>query len=220
MQRLAGVIFDMDGTLGDTVYVSVEAIVRTAAYFSGKAYTHQEIIDRFGPTEQGILQDLLPQDVWAQSYAYFLTQYETIHQKGSYGLYPGIPAILDLLQAHHVRMAIVTGKGADSAAISLRHFGAAPYFDYMETGFLQGGYKERSMQTILDRWQLPASHTYYVGDAPADVTSARKAGVHPISVAWADSADANQLAAQQPLALFRQPAEFEQWLTARLNGHV
>lgn len=214
---IRGVIFDLDGTLGDTVFVSVEAIVRAVHKHTGKTYTHPEIIDRFGPTEIGIIKKLVPDDVWEASCQTFYEEYKNIHQKHQIGAYPGIRSILDLLSAHKIRQAIVTGKGAEPAHISLDYFNLNGHFEFIETGWLHSSSKEACIKKVVEAWQIPGENVLYVGDAPSDVAIARRAGVHPISAAWADTANPAELQAQQPEALFEEVSELELWLKNQLN---
>jgi len=215
--QIKGVIFDMDGTLGDTVFVSVEAIVRAVHTHTGKSFTHPEIIARFGPSEIGIIKNLVPDQVWEAACQTFHQEYERIHQEHQIGAYPGIERILDLLAAHHIRQAIVTGKGAKSAQISLGFFQLNGYFEYIETGWQSGSSKEACINKVVEEWQIPPGNVLYIGDAPSDVTIARCAGVRPVSVAWDDTADTQELLAQQPEALFETIPELENWLKDQLT---
>lgn len=218
--RIRGAIFDMDGTLGDTVYVSVEAIVRTVYQLTKQRYAHPEIIDRFGPTEPGILRQLLPQEKWEESEQIFFAEYESIHQIQKIGAYAGIEEVLKLLKRHHIRQAIVTGKSRESAEISLRYYQLNGYFEAVETGSLAGSVKKDCIKKLVQGWQLPPDQVLYIGDAPSDVTIARSAGVCPISVAWADTADQSELEQRQPCAVFERVQDFKTWLASQLNGYV
>jgi len=218
--RIRGAIFDMDGTLGDTVFVSVEAIVRTVFQLTGQRFAHPEIINRFGPTEAGILRQLLPEEAWEASEQIFLAEYTSIHQDHTIGAYPGMSDVLDLLERHQVRQAIVTGKGRESAEISLQFFQLNGYFDAVETGSLEGSVKKECIRKVVDRWQLPPEDVLYIGDAPSDVTIARSAGVCPISVAWADTSEASQLALTKPCAVFERVQDLKTWLASQLNGQL
>jgi len=215
--NLQGVIFDMDGTLGDTVFVSVEAIVRAVHTHTGLTFTHPEIIARFGPSEPGIIKKLVPDEVWKEACRTFFEEYERIHQDHQIGAYPGIRPILDLLSEHGIRQAIVTGKGERSAHISLGYFQLNGHFEHVETGWLTGSSKEAGIKSVLSAWQIPPENAVYIGDAPADVAIARRAGVHPISAAWADTADPAELHAEQPEVLFETVAELETWLREQIN---
>jgi phosphoglycolate phosphatase/pyrophosphatase PpaX len=210
----------MDGTLGDTVFVSVEAIVRTVHQLTGQQYAHPEIIDRFGPTEPGILRQLLPQEKWEESERLFLAEYESIHQSHKIGAYAGIEEVLHLLKRHHIRQAIVTGKSRESAEISLCYYQLDGFFEAVETGSLTRSIKKDCIQKLVRGWQVPSEQVLYIGDAPSDVTIAKSAGVCPISVAWADTAELSQLEQRQPCAVFERVQDFKTWLVSQLNGHV
>lgn len=215
--QIKGIIFDMDGTLGDTVFVSVEAIVRAVNKHTGKTFTHPEVIALFGPSEIGIIKKMVPDQVWEATCQTFYEEYERIHREHKIGAYPGIENILDLLSAHHIRQAIVTGKGARSAQISLGFFQLNGHFDYVETGWVSGSSKEACINKVVDEWQILPENVLYIGDAPSDVTIARCAGVRPISVAWADTADPQELLAQEPEALFETIPDLENWLKDQLT---
>jgi HAD superfamily hydrolase (TIGR01549 family) len=216
--KIQGVIFDMDGTLGDTVFVSVEAIVRTISQLTGKRYSHPEIISHFGPTEPGILQQLLPREKWEESVRIFFREYEAIHREHHIGAYPNMQEILDLLYKYNIRQAIVTGKSHESAKISLEYYNLIDYFEVVETGSVKGSKKEDCIKKVLKLWQLPPEQVLYIGDAPSDVAIAKRAGVRPISVSWATTADPLELAQEEPDALFEDIEEFKDWLKVNLNG--
>lgn len=208
----------MDGTLGDTVFVSVEAITQTVFQLTGNHPTHEEIISMFGPSELGILRQLVPQHQWEESARIFLDHYESIHRQHQIGAFPGIEEILRLLQEHNIRQAIVTGKSRQSAEISLKCFNLKGYFDSVETGSIDGSAKKSRLQKVLKSWGFPPEDVLYIGDAPSDVRIAKSAGLRPISVAWDSTADRSQLAQQNPYAIFDQPQDLKNWLAAHLNG--
>jgi HAD superfamily hydrolase (TIGR01549 family) len=216
--QIQGAIFDMDGTLGDTVYVSVEAIIRTVFHLTGKTYTHPEIIDRFGPTEFGILQTLIPEELWQESYQIFLREYDSIHRKYKIKAYPGIQGVLDLLNRHNIRKAIVTGKSRESAEISLQYFNLETHFDAVETGSDFGSIKKDCIHKVVKIWKFPPENVLYIGDAPSDVSIAKSAGVCPVSVAWANTADRSRLALEQPCFIFERVEHFQTWLATHLDG--
>ena len=61
--NLGGLIFDLDGTLTDTLPVALAAFREAVRVYSDRSYTDEEIVARFGPTEEGMLQRLVP-DRW------------------------------------------------------------------------------------------------------------------------------------------------------------
>ena len=168
----------------------------------------------FGPSEDGIMQRLVP-DRWQECLAAYLERYEREHAQCT-APFPGLEAVFALLQHRGARLAIVTGKGAVSAAISLRYLGVARYFDVVETGSPEGGIKPASIGRVLAHWAARPDEVAYVGDATADVDAARAAGVIALAAAWAATARAEELAARGPLATFPTVADFHAWIEVNL----
>lgn len=172
----------------------------------------------FGPSEEGLIRRVLP-DHQEEGLQAFLQAYEDAHDLCT-GPFPGVLDLLQWLKANQIHAAIVSGKGAGSAEISLRRTGLAPYFDTVETGSPDGIIKHKSIGKVLQAWDLPPDRVAYVGDAPADVTSAREAGVVPLAAAWAATAHVKRLQAMHPAALFLSIAELQAWLEAHLAANT
>ena len=210
--NLQGVIFDLDGTLANTLPVCFAAFRRAYYEFTGKTYTDQEVEATFGPSEEGAIQRAVPEAHWDACLQVFLEEYDRVHGELCRAPFPGMVEVLEWLQAQGIRRAIVTGKGAHSAKISLRHTGLAPYFSEIETGSVQGVIKPQAIQKIVAGWGIPSETVAYVGDALADVHSARTAGVVPLAAAWTPTADYTGLEKLVPYATFRTVESFASWL--------
>lgn len=207
--RLRGLIFDLDGTLADTVPVCIQAFQRTFHHYLGHILTAQDIVAMFGPSEEGMLQRQLPH-TWSQALAMYLTEYERAHALCR-DPFSGIPPLLATLHARGVRLGIVTGKGRRGARISARVLGLDTYFTGIEAGSADGPIKPVGIRAFLTRWAVAPQEVAYVGDAPYDIDAAKHAEVIAVAAAWAASADAVALAARQPHALFQSVAAFAVW---------
>ena len=125
-------IFDLDGTLADTLPVCCAAFRPVLLDITGKAYSDREIMALFGPNEEGILQRLAG-EAWPAALERFLAEYES-HHDACRAPFEGIDDVLQRIDRCGAQLAIVTGKGAGSAAISVRHLGLARYFDLVVPG--------------------------------------------------------------------------------------
>lgn len=208
--RLDGLIFDLDGTLTDTLPVALAAFREAVRVFSGRNYTDEEIVARFGPTEEGMLQQLVP-DHWEDCLQLYLRIYEREHQRTG-RIFPGIEIALGILKARGIPLAVVTGKGPKSAAISLSQLGLASYFDFIETGSSEGSVKPQRIQRVLTGWGITPDKTAYLGDAVSDVEDARSAGLIPLAAAWDKRAELKALRSQTPAATFETVGEFTDWI--------
>ncbi|MGH9174241.1 MAG: HAD family hydrolase [Vicinamibacterales bacterium] len=207
---LKGMIFDLDGTLADTIPVCCAAFRDVMIRQTGTEYSDVEIMARFGPSEEGIFQQLAG-DAWRDCLADYLMTYEREHAACAEP-FPGVPEMLELLAERALPVAIVTGKGADSAAISLRALGLDRHFTIVESGSPNGSVKPASIRRIVGRWGVDPATVAYVGDAPNDIDEARSAGVIPVAAAWAVTADRAALTAQDPAQLFGSVADLCRWI--------
>jgi pyrophosphatase PpaX len=210
--HLRGIIFDLDGTLGDTLPVCFAAFRVTFRHYLQREYTDQEIRAMFGPTEDGIFQEMFPSH-WEESLAMYLNEYRRAHNDCK-DPFPGIPDALDILKEQGLRTAIVTGKGPGSAKISLEEMGLAEAFDIVEAGSPRGGIKPDCMRKVLQAWGLPANHVACIGDAPSDIRSAHEIGATALGAAWASTANFESLAALKPSRTFTSTQQFIEWIKA------
>lgn len=214
--RLRGLIFDLDGTIADTIPVCCAAFQDALLDITGEEYRDDQIVALFGPSEEGIFQRLLG-DRWQAAHRAFLAAYEARHDKCA-APFPGIEAVLELLNERGVELAIVTGKGRGSADISVRRLGLAQHFNIIESGSPEGIVKAAAIEDLLARWNLPAEEVAYVGDAAYDTIDARKTGVVALAAGWAATADLDALRATEPDELFATVDAFAKWIEEQTDG--
>ncbi|PPK88183.1 HAD superfamily hydrolase (TIGR01509 family)/HAD superfamily hydrolase (TIGR01549 family) [Neolewinella xylanilytica] len=215
---LTAVLFDLDGTLANTLPLCIEAFRLAVEPSAGRSLTDREIMATFGPSEEGTIQALAP-DRYEQGLADYLAHYERLHDR-----YPvpfdGMVTLLHYLRYRGVRLGLVTGKGVESTRLSLRQFGLEAFFEVMETGSPRGPRKAEALRHILSEWNLQPAEAVYVGDAPGDVTAARKLGIPVVAAAWSATADGAALSALQPDAVVHSVDALFAWLEPRLASGV
>jgi phosphoglycolate phosphatase-like HAD superfamily hydrolase len=207
---LQGVIFDLDGTVGDTLPVCFVAFREVFQSYLGRTYSDKEIRAMFGPTEEGMIQQVVP-DRFDEAFLTYLTAYEKAHETCR-DPFPGIREVIEALDRQGVRRAIVTGKGPRSAEISLRVMGLTDAFERVEAGAPEGNIKPESMRRVIEAWGADPAAVACIGDAPSDIRSARQNGAIPLAAAWAGTTDYAALLALRPQAAFRQVSEFLDWI--------
>jgi phosphoglycolate phosphatase-like HAD superfamily hydrolase len=213
---IRGIIFDLDGTLGDTLPLCIRAFRASMEPLAARGLSDAEIIATFGPSEEGTIRLLIP-DHYEQALAAYLQHYAAMHDLCP-APFPGIPELLEFLKNQGIRIALVTGKGPHSTVISLERFGLRSFFEFVETGSPAGPVKAAGITAVLGRWSdLPPNSVIYIGDAPSDITASRKAGVAVIGAAWAPTAEPEQLAAMEPDELFYSVEEFRGWVEGEIG---
>lgn len=215
MDRLSGIIFDLDGTIADTIPVCLAAFRATFLEHTGRHFTDAEIQALFGPSEEGSLQRVLHRD-WERGMDSFLIAYEAAHD-GCEAPFSGIVSALDWLARKKVKVAVVTGKGPKSAAISLNCLGLDGRFEIVEAGAPEGPIKPDSIRRVLAAWGAPAERVAYLGDSPSDVDAARSVGLCALSAMWAPGALRESILAKSPDAAFETVDAFRAWLEERVG---
>jgi pyrophosphatase PpaX len=209
-RSLSGMIFDLDGTLTDTVPISFAAFRAALARYTDRRFTDAELFAFFGPSEDGSLRQLLPEH-WQGCFELYLEEYAARHA-GRQVLFPGIETALDLLAAGDTRLAIVTGKAQRATTITLEHANISRYFDAIEAGSAEGGIKPRSIRILLARWGLQEGRVAYVGDTIHDMHAASAVGVPGIGAAWGGTEGVDALKAAGASLTFTTVEEFVAWL--------
>ena len=148
---------------------------------------------------------------YGQGITEYLRHYRELHGMCA-APFEGIVDVLDTARERKLRLALVTGKGAKSAEISLEVFGMGSYFEVIETGSPEGPRKVQGIQNAMAELGVAPEESLYVGDSPSDIEHAREAGVRAVAAAWAETADPERLRTLHPDRLFTTVEEFIAYL--------
>ncbi|OGI04872.1 MAG: hypothetical protein A2104_04575 [Candidatus Melainabacteria bacterium GWF2_32_7] len=212
MKKLEGLIFDLDGTLADTLPHCLKSFQLTFEQVTGREFSDNEITKYFGLSEEGIIKKVLP-DKYDECLNTFLEIYENNHHPYS-KLFDGIIEILEYAKNKGIKLAMVTGKGRGSADITLKYLNIGHYFEFVEIGSSEGLIKSEGIKRILSNWQIKKENVAYVGDAITDITESRDAGISPIAVSWASTTDHSSLITHNPHLIFSKTEDFMYWLNS------
>lgn len=196
MIKLVG--FDLDGTIGDTIPLCLGAYQKAVGPYLQRDLTEEEIKRAFGLNEEGMTR-LIVGDDWEKALNDFNRAYEQMHFLCPRP-FDGIAELIGDLKKNGLLVALITGKGEDTCAITLKQFGLQECFDRIETGSPDRNRKAEAMDELLEHYGLHPDEMVYIGDVVSDITACREAGVTCLSAAWASSAlpFADQLEALNP----------------------
>lgn len=215
MQKIKAAIFDLDGTLANTLPLCIEAFRKSVEPLINRSISDAEIIATFGPSEEGTIMALAPNH-YDKAVSDYLQFYESLHEMCPVP-FNGIKEILEILKNKAVHISMVTGKGKYSTDISLKYFELTHFFEMIETGSPKGARKAEGIQLILDRLiDLKKEEIIYVGDAPSDIIASRKVGVPVIAAAWAETSEPEKLKELKPDELFYTIKDFKNWLAGKI----
>ena len=184
MKNFEGIIFDIDGTLTSTNELIFAAFKHVTEKYLNKKVTNEEIISLFGPTEDVILKEWMKDD-YEDARKDYLTFYEAKHRLMA-DVYPGIKEALLYIKTKNIPLSIYTGKGRGSTDITLKKIGLYDLFDMIVTGDDIEDHKPspEGIDMFVQKFNLKRNKILMIGDAPADITAARNAGVKIASVVW------------------------------------
>ncbi|WP_207515274.1 HAD family hydrolase [Longitalea luteola] len=210
MSKFKAFIFDLDGTIANTLPLCIQAFRKAISPLAQRTITDEEIVATFGPSEEGTISALVP-DQYDQALSSYLVHYEQLHHQCSRP-FEGMAESLEELRNNNVRLAMVTGKGPRSTEISLRQFGLGACFEYVKTGSAAGPIKHQCIDTLLSYWtDIKKEQVIYVGDAPSDIVACRLVGIPIAAAAWAPTARPEALLPLAPDFIFYDVKTFRDW---------
>jgi phosphoglycolate phosphatase/pyrophosphatase PpaX len=212
--QIKTIIFDLDGTIADTLPLCIAAFKKSIEPLLGTEVSKEDIIATFGPSEEGTIRQLIPEHEEAGIRAY-LDHYEQLHHTCP-APFPGIPELLEFLRSKDVQLAMVTGKGIHSTRLSLKQFDLEKYFEVLETGSPEGPNKVNGIRKVLKTLGVNTEESLYVGDAPSDIKACREVGIPIAAAGWASTTNGEELKALEPDWFFGSIDEFKGWLSDRV----
>lgn len=182
------VIFDLDGTLLDTLSDLTNSVNAMMNRYGLEQYTREQVRSFVGNGIRKLICRVLPggehHPRFQEIYEGF-RQYYGAHCMDETEPYPGIPSLLDGLKKEGVRTAIVSNK-ADFAVkkLSRVYFGS---LIGVAIGEKEGIRKKPAPDTVdqaLEELGVDRTRAVYIGDSDVDLETARNAGMDVILVSW------------------------------------
>lgn len=203
--RIDGVIFDMDGTLLDSMFVwdivdrdfvKSKGITPKADYVEAFKYMPQADAAAYYQREYGVsgsVEDIM-RDLDALMARYYFT---TVARK------PGALELVERLHAHGVKMCIATATDRCLAEEALRRNGLLGYFSRLFTSQEIGITKTHPdiYEAALNHLGTEKENTLVMEDALYAIRTAKKAGFHVVGV-YDASEEANQAEIHRLVDLF------------------
>lgn len=209
MEKIQAALFDLDGTLTDTLTDIADAMNRALAQFGLPTWPVEEYKYLVGNGAEVLSQRAvrgrseLAEDVRRVYQAW----YET-HNQVTTRPYPGIGEMLSALQHRGIALAVFSNKPHADTVNVVKH-----YFPEVPFRCVRGQQEGTPVKpdpagalVIAQAMGVAPENFVYLGDTRVDMTCARRAGMHPVGVLWGFRQEA-ELRESGAEAIIRQPEE-------------
>ncbi len=186
--RYDTVIFDLDGTLLDTLDDLADSCNYALASVGAPSRTKEEVRQFVGNGIARLIELALPGGRENPKYDETLSvmqAYYRTHNKIKTGLYPGILELMEQLDRMGIAQAVVSNKPDTSVKpLSAEYFGK---YVTVAIGEREGVRRKPAPDTVfqaLEELNKSRDTAIYVGDSEVDIATAKNAGIPCISVTW------------------------------------
>ena len=188
MKKYEAVLFDLDGTLLDTLEDLKDSVNYIMKKYHFPERTLDEVRNAVGNGIHKLIERSVPKETDAETiesaYADFLSYYQKncmVKTKP----YPGMEELLGRLKADGCKLAVVTNKGNEAVQKMIPYY----FKGLFETaiGTTNEMPKKPAPDTayyVLKKMQTEKEKALFIGDSQVDVETAKNAGLDSILVTW------------------------------------
>ena len=188
MKEYKAYIFDLDGTLLDTLEDLADAVNYAMRKNEFPERSLSEVRSFVGDGIRLLVKRSSPEGIedalLEQAFADF-RDYYSVHYMDKTKPYPGIEAMLRALKAQGKRLCVISNKVDYAVKLLMDQF--FPGFFETVLGEREGIRRKPapdSLLAVMEELGLSKEECVYIGDSDTDILTAKNAGIDPISVSW------------------------------------
>ena len=185
---VALVLFDLDGTLVDSLQDLTNAVNHMLAGFGRQTLTQPEVRQLVGKGARNLVQRALATsssiDIEAGLAAF--TEFNEIHIADNSRLYPGVLELLQQLRTDGIRMAVISNKNESLSRLILKTLEINVFFDSIAGGdtFSEMKPSPLPLQQIIEKLCCSPADSIMVGDSINDIQAGNRAKITTIGCSW------------------------------------
>ena len=215
--RCKAVLFDMDGTVLDTLADLTNAVNHVLALYDMPARSPREVAGFLGNGAARLLAEAVPAGTPREQLGEMLRVYQPWYDSHCAILtapYPGILPLMEALKEAGIRQAVISNK-QDSA---VRRLAAQHFPGLLETAVGESAAVRRkpnpdAVLAALREMDVKPEDAVYVGDTEVDLRTAENAGLDCAAVGWGFRTE-EQLLRAGAHRVFHTAEELLAWLLA------
>jgi len=181
-------LFDLDGTLLDTLDDLAASVNHVMTLHSFPSHTREEVRNMVGNGIYVLFEKAVPEGRTNPAFDACIREFQSYyakHMQEKTAPFPGILSLLANLAAENFSLAVVSNK-FDAAVKSLCQDYFSPYIQ-TAIGEAPGTARKPAPDTVfavMEQLHVTREQCIYVGDSEVDIATAKNAGIHCISVDW------------------------------------
>lgn len=191
MKKYKGIIFDLDGTLLNTIYDLADSVNTVLEHYGFPTHDHDAYKLKIGKGFRNLIEVSLPENKKDQeslideALELFVKVYDQKYKDKTVP-YDGIPELIDELCGRGVFLAVNSNKRTDyTNALVDKFFSHVPFTAvYGERKGIPKKPDPTSALEIADMMGLKPEEILYIGDSKTDMMTGANAGMDTIGVTW------------------------------------
>lgn len=185
---IRAVLFDLDGTLVDSLEDLTAAVNHIRSAYSLRPLTEEAVRLKVGKGARNLIEQVLPDVPDAETgraLALFL-EFNKLHIADKSRLYPGIAEILHELAAQDVKLAVISNKHEELSTLILRTLGIHDLFESICGGNSYPECKPSPLPLLkeVEKLGLAPAECVMVGDSINDIIAGQRANITSIACRW------------------------------------
>jgi pyrophosphatase PpaX len=186
MHHPTTVLFDLDGTLIDSVDLIVESYQHTFRTHGLPIASREQIVEGIGTPLWTVFGELTEDRAEIERWIVTYREFNLGHHDQRVSAFPGVVEMIATIGRAGRRMGIVTSKNNAGARRGLALIGVAEHFEVVVGSDDVTNPKPHAepVHRALADLGAEAHEAVFIGDSHHDVASGRAAGVRTVAVSW------------------------------------
>ncbi|WP_343208948.1 HAD family hydrolase [Anaerolentibacter hominis] len=190
MKKYKGIIFDLDGTLLNTIADLSDSVNAVLDEYDYPGFTYDQYKLKIGKGFRNLLENSFPEGLWDdklidEALEKFLSIYDKNYMNKT-APYEGIDRMLDELAARNIQVGVNSNKRTDyTNDLIHKFFCRIPFVEIF--GEREGIPKKPDPAAALEiagLMGLKPEEVLYIGDSKTDMVTGKNAGMDTVGVLW------------------------------------
>ncbi len=186
LPRPSAILFDLDGTLIDSVTLIVESARHAFEARARTDFDELAWLADLGMPLPTMFRRFAADEAEVQALIAGYREFQVANHDALVTAYPRVPETVNALRAMGFRLAIVTSKSEQLAERGLAHVGILEPFETIVGLHGCNNHKPHPepVHVALERLGVSPADAWFVGDSPHDMNAGRAAGVTTLAALW------------------------------------